>query len=94
MRAVVYLAVAAASATRLMPTLVPSPYGAAAALGEHADSEAALRRTRRLFINRDNLRAAIRTIVNETLRVREVALWGLGTSCASDSHDSGRGRRT
>lgn len=27
-----------------------------------ADSEAALRRTRRLFINRDNLRAAIRTV--------------------------------
>ncbi len=35
-----------------------------------ADSEAALRRTRRLFINRDNLRAAIRIVVNATLAAR------------------------
>ena len=34
--------------------------------GGAADSEAALRRVRRLFINRDNLRGAIRHIVNET----------------------------
>ncbi len=49
------------------------------------DNEAVLRRTRRLFINRDNLRAAIRVLVNETLAVRDTELWGPGTSCASDS---------
>ncbi len=61
--------------------------GAASASGDGgtADSEAALRRVRRLFINRDNLRGAIRRIVNETLAARDVSLWGHGTSCASDS---------
>lgn len=54
-----------------------------------ADTEAVLRRTRRLFINRDNMRAAIRTLVNETLAVRETALWGLGSCCASDSRKFG-----
>ena len=53
--------------------------------GGTADSEAALRRVRRPFINRDNLRGAIRRIVNETLAARDVSLWGHGTSCASDS---------
>jgi TnpA family transposase len=51
--------------------------------------EAVLRRTRRLFINRDNLRGAIRLIVNATLKARDVALWGEGTSCASDSRKFG-----
>jgi hypothetical protein len=41
--------------------------GTAAVPGMEADTEAALRRTRRLFINRDNLRAAIRAVVNATL---------------------------
>ena len=52
--------------------------GAASASGDGgtADSEAALRRVRRLFINRDNLRGAIRRIVNETLAARDVSLWG------------------
>ncbi len=50
-----------------------------------ADTEAALRRIRRLFINRDNLRNAIRILVNETFAVRDKNLWGEGTSCASDS---------
>lgn len=54
-----------------------------------ADTEVALRRTRRFFINRDNLRAAIRTVVNKTLEAREVELWGPGTSCASDSRKFG-----
>lgn len=53
------------------------------------DSEAVLRRTRRLFINRDNLRTAIRTVVNETLKIRDTALWGEGTACASDSRKFG-----
>ncbi|GAA3507742.1 hypothetical protein GCM10023075_64820 [Streptosporangium album] len=43
--------------------------------GDEVDNEAALRRTRRLFINRNNLRAAIRTVVNETLKVRDASLW-------------------
>ncbi|GAA2440653.1 hypothetical protein GCM10010191_65740 [Actinomadura vinacea] len=54
-----------------------------------ADTEAALRRTRRLFINRDNLRDAIRTVVNKTLAARDTTLWGPGTSCASDSRKFG-----
>ncbi|MFI7640499.1 Tn3 family transposase [Nonomuraea sp. NPDC049400] len=63
---------------------------AAAALpADQLDTEAALRRTRRLFINRDNLRGAIRLIVNATLTARDVALWGEGTSCASDSRKFG-----
>ncbi|MFI0487471.1 Tn3 family transposase [Actinomadura sp. 9N215] len=62
---------------------------AAAGPGQGADTEAALRRTRRLFINRDNLRAAIRTVVNETLKARDTGLWGAGTSCASDSRKFG-----
>ncbi|MEV3986728.1 Tn3 family transposase [Nonomuraea sp. NPDC049758] len=63
---------------------------AAAALpAGQLDNEAALRRTRRLFINRDNLRGAIRLIVNATLTARDVTLWGEGTSCASDSRKFG-----
>jgi TnpA family transposase len=54
-----------------------------------ADSEAALRRTRRLFINRDNLRAAIRIVVNATLAARDTSLWGPGTACAGDSRKFG-----
>jgi TnpA family transposase len=57
--------------------------------GEDGDSEAALRRIRRLFVNRDNLRNGIRRLVNETLRVRDTELWGPGTSCASDSRKFG-----
>lgn len=57
--------------------------------GQDGDSEMALRRTRRLFINRDNLRAAIRTVVNKTLTDRDGQLWGPGTSCASDSRKFG-----
>jgi TnpA family transposase len=63
--------------------------GAAAAGEVTTDTEAALRRTRRLFINRDNLRAAIRTVVNKTLEARDTDLWGPGTSCASDSRKFG-----
>lgn len=53
------------------------------------DTEAALRRIRRPFINRDNLRAAIRRLVNETFAVRDTGLWGAGTACASDSKKFG-----
>lgn len=63
--------------------------GIAASGGVEVDSEAVLRRTRRLFINRDNLRSAIRTVVNKMLRARDVELWGAGTSCASDSRKFG-----
>ncbi|MEV0148742.1 MULTISPECIES: Tn3 family transposase [unclassified Nonomuraea] len=62
-----------------------SPTAPRRSRGMEADTEAALRRTRRLFVNRDNLRAAIRTVVNKTLEVRNVSLWGPGTACASDS---------
>jgi hypothetical protein len=63
--------------------------GTAAIPGMEADTEAALRRTRRLFVNRDNLRAAIRTVVNKTLEARDTSLWGPGTACASDSRKFG-----
>ncbi|MFI7048682.1 Tn3 family transposase [Streptosporangium sandarakinum] len=36
-----------------------------------------------------SLRAAIRTVVNKTLEVRDVSLWGPGTACASDSRKFG-----
>ena len=61
----------------------------AAAVGSDADTEAVLRRVRRLFVNRDNLRAAIRRVVNETFAARDASLWGEGTSCASDSRKFG-----
>ena len=57
--------------------------------GEHGESEAALRRVRRTFITRDNLRAAIARVVNATFAVRDEALWGEGTACASDSKKFG-----
>jgi hypothetical protein len=61
----------------------------AASAGSQAGSEAALRRVRQLFISRDNLRDAIRRVVNETLAARDTSLWGEGTSCASDSRKFG-----
>jgi TnpA family transposase len=59
------------------------------ATGEHGESEAALRRIRRTFVTRDNLRAAIARVVNETFAIRDAALWGEGTACASDSQRFG-----
>ncbi len=53
--------------------------------GHPADTEAALRRFRRLYFNRDGLRRAIIQVVNQTLTVRDVILWGEGTTCTSDS---------
>ncbi len=57
--------------------------------GHPADTEAALRRFRRLYFNRDGLRRAIIEIVNQTLAVRDVILWGEGTTCTSDSKQIG-----
>ncbi|MEU6786089.1 Tn3 family transposase [Nonomuraea angiospora] len=57
--------------------------------GRHGETEAALRATRHLFVNRDNLRAAIATLVNATLRMRDPLWWGNGTACASDSKKFG-----
>ncbi|MEU7897959.1 Tn3 family transposase [Nonomuraea sp. NPDC049152] len=57
--------------------------------GRHGESEAALRATRHLFVNRDNLRKAIATLVNATLRMRDPLWWGNGTACASDSKKFG-----
>ncbi len=56
-----------------------------AATGEHGEDEAALRRVRASHITRDNLRAAIVTVVNATLAARDGALWGTATTTASDS---------
>ncbi len=45
---------------------------------------------RRRYINKDQLRAAIREVVNATLRVRSPTIWGHGTTaCASDSKKFG-----
>ncbi len=57
--------------------------------GCHGETEAALRATRHLFVNRDNLRSAIATLVNATLRMRDPLWWGNGTACASDSKKFG-----
>ncbi len=53
--------------------------------GHQADTEAALRRFRRLYFNREGLRRAIIEVVNETLHTRDVILWGECTTCPSDS---------
>jgi TnpA family transposase len=57
--------------------------------GRHGETEAALRTTRYLFVNRDNLRKAIATLVNATLQMRDEAWWGTGTACASDAKKFG-----
>ena len=57
--------------------------------GDHGVTEAQLRRTRRLFVNRDGLRRAIAAVVGETLRCRDDRWWGEGTACASDSKKFG-----
>ena len=57
--------------------------------GKHGETEAALRATRYLFVNRDNLRKAIATLVNATLKMRDPAWWGNGTACASDAKKFG-----
>jgi TnpA family transposase len=59
------------------------------ATGEHGESEAALRRVRWLYVNRDNVRQAITRVVNATFAVRDNGLWGEGTACASDSKKFG-----
>lgn len=57
--------------------------------GDHGETEATLRRVRRLFITRENLRAAVNQVVNATLAIRDVDWWGEGTACASDSKKFG-----
>ena len=57
--------------------------------GEAADTEAALRRARWTYVNRDSLRRAIVRVVNATFAVRDTGLWGEGTACASDSKKFG-----
>ena len=50
-----------------------------AVTGKHGESEATLRRVRHLFVNRDNMRAALRKLVNATFAVRDEMWWGTGT---------------
>jgi TnpA family transposase len=57
--------------------------------GHPDDTEAALRRFRRIYFTRENLRAAIVEIVNKTLQIRDELLWGPGTVCTSDSKQLG-----
>jgi Tn3 transposase DDE domain len=56
-----------------------------AVTGEHGVGEAELRHVRATFVTRENLRAAITTVVNATLEARDPAWWGEATSTASDS---------
>lgn len=45
---------------------------------------------RRRYINKDQLRGAIREVVNATMRARSPEIWGEGTTaCASDSKKFG-----
>ncbi len=60
-----------------------------AVTGKHGESEATLRRVRHLFVNRANMRAALRKLVNATFAVRDEMWWGTGTACASDSRKFG-----
>ena len=57
--------------------------------GAPVETEAALRRVRRLYVNRENLRSAITKLVNATFAVRDSEWWGQGTACASDSKQFG-----
>ena len=59
------------------------------AAGEHGETEAALRRVRWLYLNRDSMRQAIVRVVNATFSIRDAGLWGTGTACASDSKKFG-----
>ena len=56
-----------------------------AATGEHGEDESALRHVRATYITRENLRAAIACVVNETLAARDPVWWGQATATASDS---------
>jgi len=60
-----------------------------ASSGEATDTEAALRRARWTYVNRDSLRRAIVRVVNATFAVRDTGLWGEGTACASGSKKFG-----
>lgn len=58
--------------------------------GNHGESYKDLLYIRRKFINKDNLRNAISTVVNAILKSRIQDIWGEGTtSCASDSKKFG-----
>ncbi|MFB7327124.1 Tn3 family transposase [Streptomyces sp. NPDC056190] len=57
-----------------------------AVTGKHGESEATLRRVRRvrhMFANRANMRAAL--VVNATFAARDEMWWGSGTACISAS---------
>ncbi|MGW3969930.1 transposase [Streptomyces ardesiacus] len=60
-----------------------------AVTGKYGESEATLRRVRHLFVNRANMRAALRKLVNATFAARDEMWWGTGTACASDSRKFG-----
>ena len=53
--------------------------------GEHGVGEAELRHVRATYVTRENLRAAVTTVVNATLQARDPEWWGEATSTASDS---------
>jgi TnpA family transposase len=58
--------------------------------GDHGESYRDLLYTRRRFITRDQLRAAIAAVANAILRARLPHIWGEGTTaCASDSKKFG-----
>ena len=59
------------------------------ATGGHGESEAALRRVRRIHITREQLRRAIARLATATFRARDPAWWGEATACASDSKKFG-----
>ena len=60
------------------------------ASGNHGENYQDLLYIRRKFINKDNLRNAISTVVNNILSTRIQEIWGDGTtSCASDSKKFG-----
>lgn len=64
------------------------------ATGDHGETEATLRRTRRMFITHENLRAAIARVVNSTLEIRDRVWWATGRPARRTPRSSGRGQRT
>lgn len=58
--------------------------------GNHGENYIDLQYVRRRFLNKENLRSAIASVVNAIFENRQAALWGEGTTaCASDSKKFG-----
>jgi hypothetical protein len=65
-----------------------------AAAGDHGLSEAQLRRTRKLYVNRDGLRRAVASVVNDTFTSRDPRWWAPARPAPATRRSSDHGTRT